>query len=265
MRRALCAVAAILIAAVAPSSTHAAANDVLAATPAQVRAGDVIQVAGGICPTGRTVVAVSMQTMPAWFPKGTPPFVPVDLGAIGLTQTVTGITFDVIAAQARTSLFFRVDCSDGSTASSAEPTRVYPPVGEFWWLFNSYGTFVGTPGYTFPFAASSMDCIAGTAATGSLTAAGAAAPAVSATTTVTDNGVAAFDLDLAATLTPGDYTGMVTCQGPTGPITNRVAVTLAGEATDMPPTGSNSPLVWLAVALIALGLVLRLSAGRHLR
>ena len=114
----------------------------LTATPARLREGDTITVTGTACPTPLTVQALAMQILPADFAKGLPPFAPIDASGVGLVQTAGGVTFHVVATEGRTSRFFRVDCSDGSSTMTTVAAMVYPPIGQIWWIHNAYTTFV---------------------------------------------------------------------------------------------------------------------------
>jgi hypothetical protein len=260
--RPLLAVLAALV--TVPAATADAAPPILAvltASATQVRAGEVVTVQGDVCPTGLTVSSLAMQTMPAWFPKGTPPFVPLDLESVGLAQSTTGVSFRVTAAEARTSLSFQLTCSDGSSATSSAPVFVFPPYGEFWWTFNSYGEFVATPGFVFFFGMRTMDCAPGTSASASLTPPRATTPAVTATGSVADDGVVAFDIDLPADLPAGTYTGTITCTTPRGDIRNDVPVTMQGA---FPASGSAAPtLVLAAAALLVLAGITLMAVGRR--
>jgi hypothetical protein len=267
MRGTVVSTTLVLLAIAAPTVSHAAPStpSTLRATPAQVRAGDAITVEGEFCPIGLTVTSAMMQTMPAWFPKGTPPFVPVDLASIDLAQSPTGVSFRVTAAEARTSLTFHLRCSDGSAAESTEPVFVFPPYGEFWWIFNSFGQFVATPGFPFFFAMRSMDCEPGTPSSASLTPPGATPLAITASGTVAGDGVVAFDIDLPRELEAGTYTGTITCRTAQGDVlTNDVPVTVQSE---FPVAGNSGAAMVLAAAalLVAAGVGLMIAGRRSNR
>ena len=82
--------------------------------------------------------------------KGLPPFTPLDLTAIGLAQTANGASFHVTADETRTTLNFRLSCSDGTEAETALGVEVHPTYGELWWAYNNYEpVFTATPGFLF--------------------------------------------------------------------------------------------------------------------
>lgn len=239
---------------VAAPSSAAHADSTLTASPTMVRVGDVITVTGDACPTPNTITFVRMQVMPEWFPKGTPPFVPMDLNAINLTQTASGVSFQFTADEALTSRFFEVDCSDGSTTFTTVGAAIMPPVGQFWWAWNSYGTFMADPGFTFFFGARTMDCAVGATADASIIAPNGQTVIGPLTTTVDSQGRMLYEIPIPSTFFAGNYTGTIRCAGPSGSITNSVRITMNGTADPnppvMPPTGSSIP--WWPAALLTL-------------
>jgi len=260
---ALCLTLAAITAATPAAPVHA--DGTLAASPTMLRAGGTITVSGTTCPTPNTVTSVAMQTMPEWFPKGTPPFVPLDMSAIGLAQTASGVSFQVTATEARTTRFFQVNCSDGTSATTTDGAAVMPPVGEFWWAWNSYGTFMADPGFVFYFGARTMDCAADTTAQASILAPNGATVIGPLSTTVDGLGRMLYEIPIPAAFFAGSYTGTITCTGPSGPITNSVAITMGGGAApdpDIPPTGGGS-LWWLAGVITLLGTGLLLASRRR--
>ena len=248
-----CALALAAATTVLPTA-HAAADSTLTATPTMLRTGGLITVTGDICPTPNTVTSVSMQTMPEWFPKGTPPFVPLDMGAISLTQTASGVAFQVTATDARTTRFFQVNCSDGTSATTATGVAIMPPVGQFWWAWNSYGTFTAEPGFTFYFGAATMDCAVGATADASIIAPNGQTVIGPLTSTVDSLGRMLYEIPIPSTFFAGNYTGTIRCAGPNGPISNSVQIGMGGSTDPnppvMPPTGSSIP--WWPAALITL-------------
>lgn len=267
MRALWCALLLAAVGVTAPSSP-AHADSTLTASPTMVRVGDVITVTGDACPTPNTITNVRMQVMPEWFPKGTPPFMPMDLSAINLTQTASGVTFQFTADEALTSRFFEVDCSDGSTTFTTVGAAIMPPVGQFWWGWNSYGKFGAEPGFLFPFGARTMDCAAGATAEAWIVAPNGQTVIGPLTTTVDSLGRMIFDIQIPSSFAAGTYTGTIRCAGPNGPITNSVPISMGGSAGPnppvMPPTGSSIPW-WPAALLTMTGTCLLIVSRRAFR
>jgi hypothetical protein len=236
----------------------------LTGAPAQVRVGDTIDVSGDICPTGLTVTAVRQQTIPS-FTKAYQPWLRLDMTAIGLAQTASGVSFHVTAGTARTSLNFQVDCSDSTTSESQAPVAVFPPVGEFWW-HAAYDKFVETEGFPFLLTLSTLDCEPGSTATGSLTAPGAHTPFLTSTAIISATGGLEFTMDLPTPMIQGNYTATVTCRTALGRnITNSTPVLVLGTGGRFPATGSGPLLPLVAAALLVAGATLRRSVRRPAR
>lgn len=256
------AAAALLSGAPAHAAPVAAA---LSATPSAARAGDDIVVNGDACAAGHTVTRVLQQTLPAYFVKGLPPFVPLDISAIGLVDGPTGVSFTVTATESRTSLYFRVDCSDGSSSQTATPVNVFPPVGEFWWVTDATSTIRVVPGQQFFLSARTLDCPAGAAATGVLEDSTGAVVIGPLATTVAADGLMEFSMTAPAAPPATGHWGVITCEGASGPITNRLPIAVT-TGDSLPSMGAaNAALAWLAAAMIAVGLILRVTARRRMR
>jgi hypothetical protein len=242
-----------------PRPTRGAAPT-LDASPAKVRVGDTITVAGTACPTPSTVIAVDMQTLPADFTKGLPPFMTVDLPSLGVVQTASGVSFHVVAAEGRTSLNFKVFCSDTTETATTTAVMVYPPVGEFWWIHNVYDKFETSPGQVFPLAVRTLDCDAGSTATATLTS-----PdhrfSMQQHATVGDDTTIEFDMQMPATMTNGTYVATVACNAGAARYTHSTPVLVFGGT--IPATGGQPAAAWLALALLLTGAALAALARRR--
>ena len=251
-------------AALLPTTRVQASLPPLVPSPTLVSAGETITVTGAACPSGATVSQVLQQTLGPNVAKGVPPFAPLDMNAIGLTDTPQGISFDVVAATARRTLYFEVRCSDGSNATSTTAVTVKAPTGEFWWTYNAYDKYVTSPNGQLWFAASTWDCAPGATATATLTAADGQLTLGPLTTSVNPAGLMEFDIDVPATFAPGTYTGTISCAGPRRPITHSTPVLVLGDGQASPGTGSDtSAAAWLAGSLVAVGLMMRVTARRR--
>jgi hypothetical protein len=278
MRWSLAPLAAALLAATAlttPATAHAAVSrpgDVVAptltASPARLREGDTITVTGTACPTPLTVQALAMQILPADFAKGLPPFAPIDASGVGLVQTAGGVTFHVVATVGRTSRFFRVDCSDGSSTMTTVAAMVYPPIGQIWWIHNAYTTFVATAGQLFQFAARSLDCAIGSSATGTLTAPGGSVVTTMQATIDADT-VMDFPMQLptvlpnGTALPNGTYSGTVTCHTAQGVTVSQSEPVLVIGGADLPGVGASIGLAPWAALLVVAGVGLLAVARRR--
>ena len=253
--RALPVALVLLLSAGAANAT--AQPTTLTANPRVVHAGDLITVTGDACPSSQ-VTHVLQQTLGPNFAKGVPPFVPLDPQAVDLSETAQGVSFEVTAATPRTTLSFRVDCGDGTSAITASPVTVQPPAGELWWTYNAIDQFVAAPGNQLWFTARTWECPAGSAAAGLIATSTEAVVVGPLSTTVGSDGVIEFDIVLPASTQPGTYTGTISCNGPAGTLTNSVQILVVGTGAEMPAVGGPSAvLAWLAACLIVIGLVLR--------
>ena len=271
MRRPRTLLLALTTLAWSAATPVAYADGELTPSARQVRVGDSVTVSTDLCPTGQTVTAVHQQTLHP-MAKGLPPFTPLDLTAIGLAQTANGASFHVTADETRTTLNFRLSCSDGTEAETALGVEVHPTYGELWWAYNNYEpVFTATPGFLFFLGAHTMDCRPGSGAKGTLTAPGAFAPALSLEEVVGDDGTIVFDMMIPADLPGGTYSASITCTTTTGAtLTDTTPVTVAGVS--MPPTGNATTPLLVAVTLLALGLLalgtarsgLRCTRGHHI-
>lgn len=259
----------VALAVVVPSAAALAAPPVppptLTATPLLVHAGDTVTVTGDACPFGHTVTQVLQQTLGPNFAKGVPPFVPLDLGTIGLSDTPSGVSFHVVADTPRRTLNFQLVCSDGTTATSATPVTVQPPTGELWWTYNSYDQFVTERGAHLWFTARTWDCPQGSTATASIVNSAGATVIGPLTTTVAANGVVEFGIDLPTTVAGGTYTGTISCSGQAGAVSGSTPITIVGDGSVVPATGTTGLLFFIAIGLIVVGLVLRVTARRRVR
>jgi hypothetical protein len=242
-------------------SAHAAPA-ALTPTPLLVHAGDVVTVTGDACPAGQTVTQVLQQTLGPNFAKGVPPFMALDLGAISLSDTPGGVSFQITPDTPRRTLNFRVDCSDGSSSTNATPVTVQPPLGELWWTYNSYDQFLADAGGQLFFTARNWECPLGSAATATIANSAGTTVAGPLNTTVAADGVIEFDVTLP-TLAGGTYTGTISCNG--GAVSGTTPITVLGDGTVVPSTGSNTLLAWLAGVLVLVGLILRVTARRRVR
>lgn len=251
------------------SPAHAAptiAPAALTPSPLLVHAGDLITVTGDACPAGQAVTNVLQQTLGPNFAKGVPPFVPLDLGSINLSDTAQGVSFEVTAETPRRTLSFRVDCSDGTSSTSPTPVIVQPPAGELWWSYNAYAQFVTEPGGLLWFTARTWECPAGSSATGTIVNGAGTTVIGPLTTTVAQDGVVEFGIEVPTTFTGGTYTGTISCVGSNGAVGGSTPITVTGNGGGLPSMGSsNALLVVLASALLAAGLVLRVTARRRAR
>jgi hypothetical protein len=227
----------------------------LHASPASVRPGDTIVVGGTICPTPHTVTSVGVQTSPHDFPKGPPPFVPLNLAAISLQQTGGGTSFVVTAEAELTSLRFQVTCSDGSTAITPVPVLVFPQKGEFWWAHLG-GHFTAQPGVTMTFALTTMDCDLALGALATISD-GEHEPWFDEVVPFTDAGTATWSVPVPADLAPGVYVGTVTCgDGAGGTYVQSTPVWISDLDGTFPATGGGLALAFIGALTIVCGVLL---------
>lgn len=264
MRVLLRALPIAALAALLSTGAAIAAPTALSPSPLLVRAGEVVTVTGDACPAGQTVTQVLQQTLGPNFAKGVPPFVPLDLGSINLSDTPAGVSFQVTPDTPRRHLDFRVDCSDGSQSTNATPVTVQPPIGELWWSYNSYDQFLVDAGGQLFFSARNWECPLGSSATATIANSGGTTVIGPLTTTVAADGLIEFDVVVPASLAGGTYTGTISCNG--GAVSGTTPLTILGDGSVVPATGgNNAALAWMAGALIVVGLVLRVTARRRVR
>lgn len=263
MRATLRALPIAAIAALLTAVPVFAAPAALTPSPLLVHAGELVTITGDACPSGQTVTQVLQQTLGPNFAKGVPPFVPLDLGSINLSDTPGGVSFQVTPDTPRRHLNFRVDCSDGSQSTNATPVTVQPPLGELWWSYNSYDQFLVDAGGQLFFSAHTWECPQGSTATATITNSGGTTVIGPLTTTVAADGLIEFDVAVPSTLAGGTYTGTISCNG--GAVSGETPINVVGDGSVVPATGNNTVLAWLAGALIVVGLVLRVTARRRVR
>lgn len=264
MRATLRALPIVAVAALLTTGSAAAAPAALDPTPPLVHAGEVVTVTGDACPAGQTVTQVLQQTLGPNFAKGVPPFVPLDLGSISLSDTASGVSFQITPDTPRRHLNFQVVCSDGSTSTTTTPVTVQPPLGELWWSYNSYDQFLADSGGQLFFSARNWECQRGSAATATIANSGGTTVVGPLAATVAADGLIEFDVTLPSTLAGGTYTGTISCNG--GAVSGSTPITVLGDGSVVPATGAgNALLAWLAGGLVAVGLILRATARRRLR
>ncbi|MEQ1703848.1 MAG: hypothetical protein ABMA25_27390, partial [Ilumatobacteraceae bacterium] len=229
MRATLRALSIAAVAALLSVGPALAAPAALTPSPLLVHAGDLVTVTGDACPSGQTVTQVLQQTLGPNFAKGVPPFVPLDLGSINLSDTAQGVSFQVTPDTPRRTLNFRVDCSDGSQSTNATPVTVQPPIGEVWWTYPVYGQFMVDAGGQFFLTARNWECQMGSAATATITNSGGTTVIGPLTTTVAADGVIEFDVTVPSTLPGGTYTGTISCNG--GAVSGTTPITVVGDGS----------------------------------
>lgn len=266
MRATLRALPILAVAALLTSGPALAAPAALTPSPLLVHAGDLVTITGDACPAGQTVTQVLQQTLGPNFAKGVPPFVPLDLGAISLSDTAQGVSFQVTPDTPRRTLNFQVVCSDGSTSTNTAPVTVQPPIGELWWTYNSSDQFLTEPGALLWFTARTWECPEGSSATATIANSGGTTVIGPLTTTVGADGLVEFEITTPATIPGGTYAGSITCSGPNGAVSSTTPITILGDGTVVPNTGgSNTVLASMAASLVLVGLILRATARRRVR
>jgi len=239
----------------APSGT-------LSATNHQVRAGDGVTLEATVCPKGQSVVEVRQRTVREGDTAATVPFEPLNLDAISLDQSDVGASFTITAEEARTTLWFRLDCSDGSSVTTTDPVTVFPPSGEFWWMFNTPGRFATAAGSTLALRMISMDCDTSFVAEVSMYGPDGGEPMLQVQAPFAHDGSVAVDLPFPTGIADGVYVVQVTCSSwKSDGITDGVPVYVTASSGGLPPTGSDRGLLVAAALLLALGAALLLGAG----
>lgn len=258
----------LLLLAVAPAGTAQARpadyDAVLVPSPDKVRPGQTITVAGDFCPTPNTVTFVGVQTLPKDYPKGLPPHLPLDLNAIDLQQTATGMSFEYIAPTQYTVLHFAVTCSDGSHAIDTGPVMVFPPLGQFWWSDRG-GEIRAQQGIQFTLAMTTMDCDLGQQASVIIYDTTTLDSWFSASGSFSADGVVYWDITPSTAVAPGAYLAVIHCAKPGGgTYMGTHAVLVADADGNIPATGSGTALPIFAATLLAAGTIL-LATSRQRR
>jgi len=236
---------------------------VLAATSHQVRAGDGVTVEATICPKGQTVAAVAQRTVRDGESTDAASFDPLNLDAISLSQTDSGSSFTITAEEARTSLWFRLDCADGTSAATTDAVTVYPPSGEFWWTFNTPGRFAAAAGTSLALQVMTMDCDTSFEAEADLYSPDGGEPLLHVVAPFHNDGSVALQLLLPADAPSGVYVAEVTCSSVKGGgITDGVPVYVTASAHELPPTGRSASAATLAAWILGAGCLLLVGARR---
>lgn len=249
----------------APATAHADYTPDITASSYAVHVGESVTLSSPICPTGNTVTGVWMQSVQWPFPKGMPPELPLDMSAISLTQTISGTSFTITTTEATKSLFFRIDCNgtDSSYSPMGSQVRVFPPEGEFWWLYSVYTTqWIATRGDDMSFGIASLECDTSLPARAILTTRTSDTPILDLTTSWYSD-VAMFDLPIPLDLTPDVYVGTVECTAiGGGTIRDSDYVYVQYSDGTLPVCGTDDSLATVAGLLLLGGVALLLLSRR---
>jgi hypothetical protein len=227
--------------------------------------GEAVTVTGSYCGTGATVTAIT-RFFRGEYAKGPTMSFPLDTSAVGLVQSAGGFTFQYTHPTDREYVWFETTCSTGTTASS-EPTKVtvWPDADHLW--FRSVNGLIGAaPGDTTEVVAASLDCLEGS--TGDVAVSGRGRTVATANATVVTH-VMTFSVTVDLAAASGDgYVATVHCtRAGGGQVTDTHAfgvypgsvtsTTVAGDGGTLPPSGGRIALLWIGVAVLALGMSLR--------
>lgn len=259
------AVLAALTVCSAPSAVAGGPSLQVSAT--SVHRGVPVTVTANFCPTGSTVT--TLQYVTHGLPKSPVMTLPLDPTSAGLVQDGSGFTFTYTPTVDRETLWFNATCSDTTSATSeTTKVKVYPPVGEHWFL-SPYASLGAAPGTEVTLTVDSMDCDESSTATFEIIGPGGSGPVVASASTAVTGGIAEATLGIPLGTTPGsDYSAILSCTA-TGEGTLRGGDPFTVFGSDppvvIPETGASATLAWLAAAFLVVGLLMRSFAARPLK
>jgi len=226
-----------------------AAGPILSPDTTAVHVGETILLTADFCPEGNTVDALEV-TVAAGGPSG--PASTAALDPTIVTQTVDGFSFLYTTESAESAVWFAATCSDASTASSsATPVLVYPTVGLLWWQAPS-GGFAGEQGGSVSIAATSLDCVDGSAATVELLVGGTTVSSATGTVSGVD---LQFTLPIPAATPAGAHEVFVTCTATAGgQIVDSNPITVLSNGNGGGGVGSGSGAIPVTGPSLQLGL-----------